>query len=241
MKRVLKWVLIPIAVVVAIPLLLLVLLLLCFPVKYRIFANIHETNDIKANISYLFGLIRFKYTKVGEEQTTNLRILFLQFRDRVTEKNIVKQDKKTRGIFSYLQENIEKEAIGKDSPAKKTQSGLKDILTFGSIKTIIKDSFKTVKKLLVALRPKFIDIEGEFGRADPADTALLYGGYEAVAHMLGVRENVRLQPVFGNEAEVLRLRVDAWGRVNFLRLIFPMAGLLLSKPIRNIILKGASE
>ena len=237
MKKVIKWVLIPIAVIIAIPVLLLVLLLLCFPIKYRIFANIHETKDIDVKVSYLFGLVKFSFAKVGNELTTVMRILFIKFKG----KNISKQDGKKSDIFSFIQENIEKSSIDKDDVPKKTLSGLKDILTFGSIKTIIKDSFKTIKKLLAAMRPKFIDIEGEFGRADPSDTALLYGGYEAVTHMMDIRDNVRLRPVFGNDAEVLRLRVDVRGRLNIYRFIFPIVGLLLSKPIRNLILKGASE
>ena len=241
MKKVLKWVLVPIAVVVAIPLLLLILLFLCFPIHYRIFAKIDESKDISAKISYLFGLIRFKYSKENGKDDANLWIFFLRFGNKTFQKNKNVKDAETSGISSFIQKNIKKSAIDKDAGSKKVPMSLKDILTFGAIKTIIKDSIKTTKKLLMAIRPKYIDIEGEFGRKDPADTAILYGGYEAVSHILDIRENVRLQPVFGDEAEILRLKVDIRGRVNVYRLIIPSVRLLLSKPIRDLILKGDSD
>ena len=241
MKKVLKWILISIAVIVALPLLLLMLMLLCFPICYRVFAKIDESKSVSVKVSYLFGLVRFKYSLVGSEEDTSLWILFLRFGSKTKQKNNYAQKKKISGIFSLIQKNFNKEAIDESTEPKKSMTNLKDILTFGEFKTIIKDSFKTIKKMLVAIRPKFLLIEGEFGRLDPADTALMYGGYEAVSHILGIRENVRLLPVFNNEEEVLRLRLDVRGRVNIYRLIIPIVRLLLSKPIRDLILEGDSN
>ena len=241
MKKVLKWVLIPIALIAAIPLLLLVLLLLCFPICYRVFAKIDEGKDVRVKVSYLFGLVRFMYSSKNGDEDVILWILFLRLRSKAVQKSKIKRERKTSGIFSFVLKSFEKEAIDKEADSKKILTNLKDILTFDEIKTIIKDSFKTIKKLLAAVRPKFIDIEGEFGRTDPADTAFLYGGYEAAAHILGIRKNVRLLPVFNNEAEVMRLRLDVRGRINIYSLIVPVARLLLTNPIRDLILKGDSN
>ena len=241
MKKVLKWILIPIAVIVAIPILLLVLLLLCFPISYRVLAIIDESKNVSAKISYLFGLIRFKYSLIDGKDDASLRILFLRFGNKATQKTNYKQDNKISDFSSFIQKNIKKEAIDKDSEPKNLLTNLKDILTFGEIKTIIQDSYETLKKLLEAVRPKYIDIEGEFGRTSPADTAILYGGYEAFTHILGIRKNVRLLPVFNNEDEVLRLRVDVRSRVYIYRLLIPVVRLLLSKPIRNLFLEGDSD
>ena len=241
MKKVLKWILIPIAVIVAVPFLLLVLLLFCFPIRYRVFAKFDESKDVRVKVSYLFGLVRLKYFQQNGKNDASLWIFFLRFRSKAKQENNLSQNEKTADIVSFAQKKVEKYAIDKEIKSENMWMSLKDILTFGEIKTIIMDSFKTVKKLLVTVRPKFIDIEGAFGREDPADTALLYGGYEALAHTLGIRKNVRLLPVFGNVSEVLRLRVDVRGSVNIYRIIIPVARLLLSKPIWDLILKGDSD
>ena len=241
MKKVLKWVLISIAIVLAIPLLLLVLLLLCFPIRYRVLAKIDENKNIRVNISYLLGLVRYKVLVEYGEYETCLWILFLRFRNKAKQKKSQDSNGKISGNFLFMLKNDKKTPIDEASKPNKALTNLKDILTFGEIKTIIKDSFKAVKKILAALCPKFIDIEGEFGRPDPADTAILYGGYEAVSRIMGIRKNVRLLPVFQNEAEVLRLKVDVRGSVNVYRLIFPVAKLLLTMPIRDVILKGDSD
>ena len=241
MKKVLKWVLIPIAVVAAIPLLLLLLLLLCFPIRYRFYAKIDKHREVSARVSYLFGLVRFKYLHKDEQDDMTIWILFLRFKSRAKRRKIKTRDMKISSIFSFMLKNIEKKAIDKKRGPIKTLTDVKDILTFDEIKTIIGDSFKTLKKLLAAIRPKFIDIEGEFGRTDPSDTAFLYGGYEAASHILGIRENVRLLPVFNNEEEVLRLKIGLGGRVYIYSLLIPVVRLILSKPIRDIILKGDSD
>ena len=241
MRKVLKWVLIPIAVVIAIPLLLIVLLFLCFPIRYRFYAKIDDGKDVGIKASYLFGLFRFMYSHKEDQDEMVIWILFLRFRSRDRQKTKVAKDTKISSFLSYMLKSVEKETIDKELDQKKMPPSLKDILTFDEIKTIIRDSFKTIKKLLVAIRPRYIDIEGEFGRMDPADTAFLYGGYEAIAHVLGIRENVRLLPVFDALEEVLRLKVDVRGCVNIYRLLIPLVGLILSKPVWELIFKGDSS
>ena len=241
MKKVLKWFLILFAAVAVIPFLLLVLLFFCFPIRYRVFARIDETKVVRVKVSYLCGLVRFKYFSENGEEDLSIWILFLSFRSKAAQGINFAKKEKTSGIFSFLRKNIKKETAVKYKQQKKIMTNLKDILTFGEIKTIIKDSFMTIKKLLAAMRPKHIDIEGDFGRTDPADTAIMYGGYEACAHILGIRKNIRLSPVFNNEEEVLRLKVDVRGSLNIYRMLIPVVRLLLSKPIRNIILKGDSD
>ena len=253
MKKALKWVLILIAAVAAFPLLLIVLLLLCFPIRYRIYAKIDEGKDVRAKISYLFGFVRYKYSlkdsgtnetsQSGPEPSGSLWLLWHRFRpkekNKATQKNAQGRKEKTSDIFSFVQEISKKEAIGKDAGSSNLITILKDILTYRDFKTIIKDSIKTVKKLLLAIRPKYIKIEGEFGLANPADTAFLYGGYVAASSILGIRKNVSLLPIFNNEAKILRLNADIRGRVNIYGLIIPVLRLFLTKPVRDI-LKGAS-
>ena len=241
MKKVLKWVLIPIAVVIAVPLLLLVLLLLCFPIRYRFYAKIDKDKQVSAKVSYLFGLVRFKYSHKDEQDDVVVWILFLRFRSKAKQKKIETRDMKISSIFSFVLKNIEKKAIDKKRGPIKTMTDVKEILTFDEIKTIIRGSLKTLKKMLAAIRPKFIDIEGEFGRKDPSDTAFLYGGYEAASHVLGIRENVRLLPVLNNEEEVLRLKIDVRGRVYIYGLLIPVVRLILSKPVRDLIFKEDSD
>ena len=241
MKKVLKWVLIPMAIVAAVPLLLLVLLLLCFPISYKVFAKVDESKHVSIKISYLLGLLRFKILFENDKYDASFGFLFLRFGSSAIQKKSQGSKGKISGNFLFMLKKGNKKPIDEASEPNKGLANLKDILTFSEIKTIIKGSFKTIKKMLTALCPKFIDIEGEFGRLDPADTAILYGGYEAVSHILGIRKNIRLMPVFNNETEVLRLRADVRGRVNIYRLIYPVAKLLLTEPIRDIILKGDSD
>ena len=241
MRKMLKWVLISIAVIIAIPILVLVLVLLCFPIGYKVFAIVGKSTDLCVKVSYLLGLIRFRYLLENGKEDVSMWILFLRFGKKSTQEIDKSEKKKTSDFISFILKNVKKETIDKDAESEKTKLGLKDILTFSIIKTIIKDSLKTIIKFLAALRPRYIDIEGEFGRIDPSDTAIMYGGYEAVAHILGIRDSVRLLPVFNNEEEVLRLSIDVRGRVHMYRLLIPIVRLLLSKPIRDLILKGVSD
>ena len=242
MKKKLIWILIPFAVAVAIPLLLIILLLLCFPVKYKIFAKIDEKKHVKVKISYLFGAVRYIYSVEGTKTEMNLWFLFYKFKggsvQKAMEKKPKKDSDKTFNIHSFLSKNTEKDTKTSDKPPSGILTNLKDILTSSDFKTIIKDSLKLIKKIFMAVRPKHMRVNAEFGLTSPADTALIYGGYEAAACYFGI-SNIQLQPIFNVESNVLRLLADVDGRINIYRLIVPLVSFLLKKPIRDLILKGA--
>ena len=249
MKKILKWVLIFIVIIVAIPFLLFILLLLCFPISYKIYAKIDEKKDVCIKVSYLFGFVRYMYSYKYHNQNVcetdeSLRLLFFQLKPKANKQPGRKikfiRKRKTSEMLSFLLKNEKKTSKENIKDETNFLAYLKQILTYDDFKTIIKDSSKTIKKLLLAIRPKFIKIVGEFGLECPADTAFLYGGYEAAAHILSIRKNVTLQPVFDNQ-NVLRLDADVKGRVNIYKLIFPVVGFLLSKPIISQILKGESD
>lgn len=240
MKKALKYTLIIIAAFLAIPLLMLILLLLCFPIRYKFSAKIDEKKDVRLKISYLFGFVRYIYLLDDQQNEGSLRILWFKFgnKNKTGKKPSKKNFFEPKEIYSFVRKNLKKGAKNDAQDSKDSNLNLKDGLTLSEIKTIIKESVNTLKKLLLALRPGYFRFSGEVGLMCPADTAYLYGVFMAVSHFLGISKNISLHPVFQNDSFVWRIDTDARGSVNIYRLLFPLAALALSTPIKNMILKG---
>ena len=245
MKKVIKYALIALAVVFAIPLLLLVLLLLSFPIRYKIFAKIDEKKDVRLKISYLFGLLRYVHFYDDEKNEGNLCVLWFRVggkpktakRKKPAVKNFFEMD----SLYSFVQKNLQKIVKDATLDSDKEREGLKESLTLQEIKTIIKDSVGTLKKLLLAVRPGYFRLAGEVGLTCPAKTAYLYGAFMAVTHFFGFGKNISLLPVFENESTVWRIDTEARGFINFYRLLVPLALFALRTPVMNMILKGDAK
>ena len=92
-----------------------------------------------------------------------------------------------------------------------------------------------VKKILKALKPQKLDVSGVIGFADPSKTGMLLGVYQYAAALLGIRRQVRLRGNFDAATTDIRLQGHIKGRIRIIRLLWPVAGLWLKKPIRILI------
>lgn len=259
-KKALLWLAYVFLAALALALLLPLLLLLCFPVKYRALARVDGGAEASIRVSYLFGLARFAFTVRDGKAAAGAWLLW---------HNFVKGGKGpakapdpeedggpraegagggNRPLFFRVLQGFQKKAKSPPAPENAQKppddglgDGAKQGLTYGDIKLIISGTGKLAKKLFRAVKPKRLDVEGEFGFADPSETAICYGAYEALANMLGIRKQVRLFPIFNNEATVWRVKASAFGRINLYRLIAPLAGILLDTRMRALILKGDNK
>ena len=245
MKKTLKYALIFLGILLSVPLFLLVLLLLLFPIRYKISAKIDKKKDIRVKLSYLFGLFRYVYLLDDRQKKGCFWILCFKCgsKSKTTQRKKTFMEKifSTDDIFLFVQKNIKKILKEEVCCSKGKPISIKDGLTLQEIKTIIKDSVSTLKKLVLAVRPGYFRFSGEVGLRCPAKTAYLYGLFMAMSHWFGVGKNISLSPVFENDSTVVFINAEARGFVYVYGLLFPLVGLVLGTPIKKIILKGASE
>jgi len=109
------------------------------------------------------------------------------------------------------------------------------VLTYPNRKIIMELTWRTVKKIIKTLKPKHFDISGTVGFADPSQTGLFIGMYEALAEPLKIRKNVRLSGNFDTPATVIDLQIYVKGSINIARMTLPIIGLIIKKPIRTLI------
>ena len=112
---------------------------------------------------------------------------------------------------------------------------IRDILTDPQVKATIKLVLEALKWFGRILWPKYIDISGEVGLADPADTGFLLGAYEAIAAMLRLRRKIRIVGDFTADTTVVRLNIAVKGSISVARLTMPVIWLWTKKPIRAVI------
>ena len=92
-----------------------------------------------------------------------------------------------------------------------------------------------VKKIFKRLKPKHLDIFGTIGFADPSQTGTFLGVYECAASLLKIRNNVRLGGNFETDTTAMDLQAHVKGSINTMRILLPILGLWLKKPIRILV------
>jgi len=250
--NIILWVLL---VVVAI--ILLFMILLALPIRYIAAANVggSKGTSAKAKVRYLFGLIRGNYVYDKGEGELQAYIAWFKLSK--------KQDEEKRGSSEKVMQQSPVEIVKDidalkdidDTPspgafAKEDKptffSSLKAKFTKikGKINTVLEYPNKrliaglvmgTLKKMAKLLKPKHINISGTIGFADPAATGMFFAAYESVTHLLNIRQNVKLDGNFDTEKTTVVLDVYAKGSISIGRMMLPLIGLALKKPIRKII------
>jgi len=146
----------------------------------------------------------------------------------------------------------------KDDAIEKIES----ILTYPHLKTIINLVKRTFKKVGRAVRPQHIDVNGEFGFADPTTTAIYLEQYEIYTAMYGIRHLIQLDGDYDvatviedvkatqqGQLELLpavlvamglrvRVNINMHGRLRIFSVIWPFIWLLTRRPIRREIRRG---
>jgi len=231
--------------------LLLIIVLLAIPVRYNV--NVENGTNANVKVSYLFKLIRAYYDYKDGDGKLKIRVLWF---------SVGEKKKKTKGHVeketSVEIESVENEAIKTDSIKSESDKAAETskpkhffksvkgkferikhnantVLTYPNRKTIMDLSIKALRKIFKILKPKYFDISGTVGFADPSRTGLFIGFYEAIAQILNIRKNVRLAGNFDTPHTTAELRVIVRGSINIARLLLPVIGLLLKKPVRILI------
>jgi len=253
--NIILWVLLVIAAIV-----LLFVLLLALPIRYTISANVggSEGTSAKAKVRYLFGLIRGNYVYDKSEGELQAYIAWFKLnkkRDDIQEKT-EHFEKVMPQTPVELVKDIEALKDIDDAPPLKTfnkedkpsffsslkakiikiKEKINAVLEFPNKRLIASLVMGTLKKMAKLLKPKHINISGTIGFTDPATTGMFFAAYESVAHLLDIRQNVKLDGNFDTEKTTVALDVYVKGSISVGRMILPLIGLALKKPIRELII-----
>lgn len=223
---------------------LIAIMLASIPIRYKITATTGDSTTAYVEASYFFRLILFIYEYRNDEDTMSLRIF--GFRKKLSDENgsSYPEEPIAETPITPIQE-AEKSPQPKKSPPKgkeeekstfgETATIIQTALTYPHRKIIMKSCLGTLKKIIIILKPKKIDISGTVGFSDPAYTGVFIGAYESLVSMLRLRKQVRLAGDFDTPAFAARLNVFVCGSVSAIQLMIPLIKLIIQKPIRMII------
>jgi len=232
--------------------LLLVLVLLAIPIRYTVNIENGEAREDGTNasvrVSYLFKLIRAYYDYKNGDGQLKIRVLWFAVGEKKKKiKAHVETDMPAENESTESGPIEDKpDETARPSKFQRFFKSAKDkierinhnantVLTYPNLKTIISLSVNALRKIFKILKPKYFDISGTVGFADPSRTGLFIGFYEAITQTLKIRKNVRLAGNFDTPHTTAELRVVVRGSINIARLLLPVIGLLLKKPIHILI------
>ena len=243
---------------------LLTFVLICIPIGYRVTAKTGAGEyAAQAKFSYLLGLVRggyayqkgggkldiyiawFNLTKKrepkaehkpghGEEGSQTVAKL-LSILEKVNEPEEPAPKEKSKLASKQEQKQTAKEGTSFKEKYRDFKTMKDKVLNYPNRKVITALVLGAVKKIIKTLKPKKIDISGIIGFADPSKTGMFIGIYESIVGMLKIRKHVRLGGNFDTEATVIDLNAYIKGRISIIRMILPIFGLWLKKPIRVLI------
>jgi hypothetical protein len=221
---------------------LVLLLLAAVPVWYV--ARYDEENNFSFRARYLFATY--------DLESSEFRIFGIKIGGRKKKSQPPPKEKKSftekviEKTFSEIKpekiKSEEKKSAKKKESVFKTLADAYELLTDGQVKTIIKPILATFIKLIKIILPKHLYVRGVIGFTCPASTGMFFGAYSIVAEAFNLQKSVCLAGDFNTNETVFRINAKARGSVSALRIAFPIARLLLIKPVRvfilNMIRKG---
>lgn len=222
---------------------LLTVVLSAIPIKYIAIAAFNDEVNFSFRANYFFGFLRFAFDYHAGVDKIDFRILCFKIGESKKNKKIKKEKIARLTLKKPTKSSVKKKFFSEKKASSKKEGFIKklvktyDVLTELQEKTIIKLVFATVKKIGKVFRPKYINVSGVFGFADPCTTGLFCGAYEAVAGMFGIRDKVRLAGDFNAESTVVRLNADVRGSVSVLRIAIPVIWFITRKQMRAFIKK----
>jgi len=254
--RIVLWILLGITTFIVFIFLLLTVLL-AMPIKYNVTGNTVAGREQTAlvKVSYLYRLLRAVYVYENGEGQLKYYLAWYELKKRkkknrttpVPEPNIEVNKQDSVNTKAQLKPDMAESAPPQpslDSPGKsesiknkytKIKGSLNAFLTYPNRKIIMELVWRTTKKIAKILKPKHFDISGTIGFEDPAKTGLFIGMYEAVAELLKIRQNLRLDGNFDVPCTTIDLQVSVKGKIRIIRMTLPIIGLLIKKPIRTLI------
>jgi hypothetical protein len=204
-----------------------ILAIIFVPIKYIVVADVAEKTNVYVRVSWFFRAVRFIYENNDGIEKSEFRVFFFRIGKR--KKKPRPQKKSSSKTISPAPQKIE-EKFTKESPSK-----FLHVLTDSNVKTIIKPIMATAKKILRLMMPKYLDISGTVGLPCPFETGLLFGTYETLAGIFGIRNKVRFAGEFNTDVFVFNMKAKVRGKASVLRMAVPVIGLVMQKPVRIFI------
>ena len=239
--RVVKRILFGLLALVALPFVLLVIIFLAIPVRYKVDANtgVGGQSTAYVRITYLFGLVRMTYKYINNDGLVKIRIFGIP----VGRKKKQLPEAERKSFFNKIAEENKPDKTKKPdkskTPIKKRLTGIKDnisaVLTYPNRKAVIDLFKKMLKRQWKIIKPKKLNISGQVGFADPAQTGFLFAAYGVVAEFLNIRKYIQLSGNFDTPHTVVLLDIYVKGSINAARMMFAVLNFIRKKPIRKLI------
>lgn len=183
-------------------LLIFIIMLLIIPVKYLSNINIGDKTKIYFQLSYLFGIIKFEYKSAQE----------IQFKIFCININLMK--KKGRKINP--KNDIEKRISDKIFSLYKKSA--ENNFNFDNMKPLLSPTLKFIKDVMKKIHPSSIEINGQIGFNDPANTGYICAIINIAAYILNINPNIN----YNFQNEILDLNFILRGKTRALLFIFIM-------------------
>jgi len=220
-------------------LLFVIFLIMFAPINYRAYYSRSKKTGCRVRVSWLFGFLRYKLISEDGKTVSKLYILFYNalWRSAKKKKKTLKpKTKKRKEREGFSIDKILKK-IFKGSPKPENAADvllrIKDAYEYPDREAVVSLTAGLIKKILLAVKPKYIDIEGEFGFDDPSETGIVLGIYEAAAGIAGLRREVRLNGNFNEKIFLINAKVK--GKMILAKIIVPLIKYLMQKPVSKII------
>lgn len=187
------------------------ILLMVIPFEYNLNFQISENISFGADISWMFRFIKVNVTNKEPDLKINLLIGNKRF-------------------WSIKPSKTSANNKNKKVKRKKTRSKSKGLFNINVLKYLI-SYFRDVLKII---RPRGIEIKGEYGFSDPSMTGFLCGIVPIISEIFPF-SSLQLQPVFDDETMNIQSRV--WGKIILFFIVFRTLKVILKKEIRKILFK----
>ena len=195
-------------------LLSILMLILFIPFQYFLNGKINDSAEGKAEIRWIFGVVRIIICKYEDKPEMKIIICGLNiYNKKLTKVNSEEKHKKTKKHKKSKKESKPKRNIGKN---------------------LIIELFKYFKDIINIVKPKYFRISGVYGFEDPSLTGMLLG---VISIIRGVVPNAKIyvNPVF--DEENINIEAEIYGDIKVCVIGYRTIKLLLKKDVRKNLCK----
>ena len=189
-------------------LLSILLLALFIPFEYLLNGKIHDSVEGKAEIRWIFGLIKIIICKYEEKPEIKIIICGLNIYNKKLIKRI----------------NTKKNKKSKKEHKPRTNIG----------KKLIIELFKYFKDIINIIKPKYFRISGIYGFDDPSLTGMLLG---LISIIKGAIPNAQIYVKPDFEEENINIEAEICGDIKVCVIGYRTLKLLIKKEVRQILFK----
>ena len=195
-------------------LLSILMLILFIPFEYFLNGKINDNAEGKAEIRWIFGIIRIIICKYEDKPEMKIIICGLNiYNKKLTKVNSEEKQKKPKKHKKQKEESKLKRNIGKN---------------------LILELFKYFKDIINIVKPKYFRISGVYGFEDPSLTGMLLG---IISIIKGAVPNAQIyvNPVF--EEETINIEAEIYGNIKVCVICYRTLKILIKKDVRKNLFK----